>query len=78
MVSQWLWNMVCYAEQEVVNYGELLRASGYESLCIMLSQWLCIMVCYAAPVIVNHGVLFWASYCESCIILSQLVVVIHS
>jgi hypothetical protein len=75
MLSQWLWNIVSYAELSV-----------WESWCAMLSQWLWIsmlcwtrcveiMVCYSEPVVGNHGVnavpvvmnhclLFCASRCE--------------
>jgi hypothetical protein len=82
MLSQWVWFMVRYAEQLVVNHGVLYRP-----------KWLWIIVWYAEPsgcescvilsqVVVNHVVLYWASGCESfcggcescCVILSQVVV----
>jgi hypothetical protein len=34
ILNQWLWIIVCYAEQLVVNHGDWYWASGYESLCV--------------------------------------------
>jgi hypothetical protein len=56
MLSRWLKNMVCNAEQLVANHGELCWASGCESWCAMLSQWIWVMMSYAEPVVGNHGV----------------------
>jgi hypothetical protein len=37
-----------------VNNGELCRASGCESCCVMPGQWLSIMLIHAEPVVVNQ------------------------
>ena len=55
-LSKWLCIMVCNVEPFIVNQGELCRASGCESRCVMVTHWLSIMACYTAPVVVNHGV----------------------
>jgi hypothetical protein len=57
--------MICYAEQVIVNHGELWWASDCESWFVMLSECLCIMVFFAEPVAVNDGVFYWASGRES-------------
>jgi hypothetical protein len=51
MMDQWLWIMVCYAEQVVVNHGVLCLASDCESWCVMLS-----------PVVVNRDLLCWVKW----------------
>jgi hypothetical protein len=61
MLRQWLWIMLSYEVNVVMNYGVLCWTSGSESWWGMLSQWF-----------VNHGMLWWASDCDSwCAMLSQ-------
>ena len=40
LLSQWLFIMVCIAEQVIVNHDECYCASCCESWCVMLNQWL--------------------------------------
>jgi hypothetical protein len=72
----------------LVNNGGLYRASGCESLFVMLCQslWVMVsyivarvwtMVCNAEPVVVNHGVLCWTSGCESWCVMLWPVTVNH-
>ena len=74
MLSQWLWNILCYAEQVLLKHCVLCWASDCESSCVMQSKWLWNIVCNAEPVTVNHRLLFWASDYESwCVMRSKLL-----
>ena len=68
MLSQWLWIIVCNAEQVVVNQVVLYLANGYVEPVIVNHGVLCWasgseLWCYAEQMAVNHGVQCWASDC---------------
>jgi hypothetical protein len=80
ILSQWVWFMVRYAEQLVVNHGVLYRP---EWLWIIV-WWLWIMLCYTESVgvnhcvvVVNHVVLYWARWLWIMLYYAESVVVNH-